>query len=141
MAITKTNNLNVTASVAANCTITAVTDVSFGAYDPTSATDLDVNGDITFRCTKNTSYKTYMVDTRQMVGAVNADNLDFELYSDAGRTTVFPSDNDRTDKQETFFPLVTNDSGGKKKIIDGPVLGPVLNLHAGGPARIAQSGQ
>jgi spore coat protein U-like protein len=93
MAATKTNNLNVTASVAANCNITSVTDVAFGAYDPTSATDLDANGDITFRCTKNTAYKTYLVGTRQMVGAVNADNLNFELYSDAGRTTVFASDN------------------------------------------------
>jgi spore coat protein U-like protein len=93
MAATKTNNLNVTASVAANCNITLVNDVIFGAYDPTSATDLDVNGDITFRCTKNTAYKTYLVGTRQMVGAVNSDNLNFELYSDAGRTTVFASDN------------------------------------------------
>jgi spore coat protein U-like protein len=93
MAATKTNNLNVTASVAANCNIVSVTDVIFGAYDPTSATDLDVNGDLTFRCTKNTAYKTYLVGTRQMVGAVNSDNLNFQLYSDAGRTTAFPSDN------------------------------------------------
>jgi spore coat protein U-like protein len=93
MAATRTNNLNVTASVAANCNIISVTDVGFGAYDPTSATDLDVNGDLTFRCTKNTAYKTYLVGTRQMVGAVNADNLNFELYSDAGRTTIYPSDN------------------------------------------------
>lgn len=93
MAATKTNNLNVTASVAANCNIVSVTDVAFGAYDPTSATDLDVNGDLIFRCTKNTAYKTYLVGVRQMVGAVNADNLNFELYSDAGRTTVYSSDN------------------------------------------------
>ncbi|OGP49367.1 MAG: hypothetical protein A2Y79_09585 [Deltaproteobacteria bacterium RBG_13_43_22] len=93
MAATKTNNLQVTAAVQANCNFISVTDVAFGDYDPTSATDLDVNGDMTFRCTKNTAYKTYLVGTRQMVGAVNADNLDFELYSDAGRTTVYPIDN------------------------------------------------
>ncbi|OGP49365.1 MAG: hypothetical protein A2Y79_09575 [Deltaproteobacteria bacterium RBG_13_43_22] len=93
MAATKTNNLNVTASVATNCNIISVTDVAFGAYDPTNATDLDVNGDLTFRCTKNTAFKTYIVGTRAMVGAVNLDNLNFELYTDAGRTTVYPSTN------------------------------------------------
>ena len=93
MAATKTNNLNVTASVVANCNMVSVTDIAFGVYDPTSATDLDVNGDMTFRCTKNTAYKTYLVGVRQMVGAVNLDNLNFEIYSDAGRTTVFASDN------------------------------------------------
>jgi len=79
--------------VSGNCTIISVTDVAFGAYDTTSGTDLDAVGDMTFKCVKDTSYKTYLVGTRQMVGAVEANNLNFELYSDAGRTTVYPSDN------------------------------------------------
>lgn len=91
MAATKTNNLNVTASVQANCTFSSVTDVAFGDYDPTSSTPLDATGDMTFRCTKNTAYQTYITGTRQMVGATHSDNLDFELYSDSGRTTVYPS--------------------------------------------------
>ncbi|MEW6186544.1 MAG: spore coat U domain-containing protein [Thermodesulfobacteriota bacterium] len=93
LAATKTNNLNVTAAVQANCNFSSVTDVAFGDYDPTSATPLDVNGDMTFRCTKNTAYETYIVGTRQMVGAVESDNLNFELYTDAGRTTAFLADN------------------------------------------------
>jgi spore coat protein U-like protein len=93
MAASLTRNLNVTASVATNCSIISVTDVAFGEYDPTNATDLDVNGDLTFRCTKNTNYKTYIAGTRQMFGATYFENLNFELYSDVGRTTIYPSTN------------------------------------------------
>jgi spore coat protein U-like protein len=107
MAATKTNNLQVTASVAANCNIVSVTDIAFGAYDPLSATPLDVNGDMTFRCTKNTSYKTYLVGTRQMVGAVYSDNLNFQLYSDSGRTTVYPNDNSGASSNAPNFNPIT----------------------------------
>ncbi len=99
LAATRTNNLNVTASVQANCNITGVTDVSFGVYDPTVSTPLDADGAMTFRCTKNTSYKTYITGTRQMVGGTFSDNLNFELYTDSGRTTVFPSDNSGSSQQ------------------------------------------
>ncbi len=92
MAATKTNNLNVTASVVANCNITSVTDISWGVYDTTSLTPLDANGDLTFRCTKNTNYKAYITGVRSMAGA-GADNLTFNLFSDAGHTTAFPIDN------------------------------------------------
>ena len=92
MAATKTNNLNVTATVVANCNITSVTDITFGTYDTTSATPLDANGDMTFRCTKNTSYKAYITGTRTMTGS-GADTLTFTLFSDAGHTTSFPIDN------------------------------------------------
>jgi spore coat protein U-like protein len=92
MAATKTNNLNVTATVVANCNITSVTDITFGTYDTTSATPLDANGDMTFRCTKNTSYKTYITGTRTMTGS-GADTLTFTLFTDAGHTTSFPIDN------------------------------------------------
>ncbi len=113
MAATKTNNLNVTASVAANCNIQSVVDVAFGAYDSTSATDLDAAGSMTFRCTKNTAYKTYLVGVRQMVGAVNADNLNFELYSDNGRTTVYPSDNSGGSTPAPSNAAITSDIYGR----------------------------
>jgi|GEM_PF-3235590 spore coat protein U-like protein len=93
MAATKTNNLQVTASVAANCVITGVTDIAFGIYDPTSPTPLDVNGDLTFRCTKKTSYKTYITGARQMIGAGSSDSLSFELFSDPDRIIYYPADN------------------------------------------------
>ena len=92
MAATKTNNLNISATVVANCNITSVTDITFGVYDTTSLTPLDANGDMTFRCTKNTAYKAYITGVRAMTGG-GADTLTFTLFSDAGHTTAFPIDN------------------------------------------------
>lgn len=90
LAATATNNLQVTADVVAACNINSVTDVSFGTYDVTSATPTDAAGDITLQCTTGTTYWTYIVGTRAMTGG--ADTLNFELYTDAGRTTAFPTD-------------------------------------------------
>ena len=50
-------NLNVTANVAANCTI-STSPVAFGAYDPVVAnasTDLTASGTVTVACTKGTA--------------------------------------------------------------------------------------
>ncbi len=91
MAQTDTNDMIVTASVTASCRITSVTDIAFGAYDPTDPTDNDAgNGDISFRCVKGTAYSTYITGTRSMAGS-GADVLNFEIYTDVGRTTAFPS--------------------------------------------------
>ena len=49
-----TNTINITATVAAKCTIGAFS-VAFGAYDPFSATPLDQQGTVTINCTKGTS--------------------------------------------------------------------------------------
>lgn len=88
---TDTNDLNVTASVTASCRITSVTDIAFGAYDPTDPTDNTVGaGDIRFRCVKGTAYSTYIVGTRTMTSS-GADVLNFEIYSDAIRTAAFPA--------------------------------------------------
>jgi spore coat protein U-like protein len=91
MAATKTNNLGVTANVAASCSITSVTDIAFGAYDPTSSTALDASGNMIFACVKSTSYKTYITGARTMTGG--GDNLNFQLYNEVGRTTTYASDN------------------------------------------------
>jgi len=91
LAATATGNMNVSASVAANCRITGVTDITFGtAYDPTDPAANDSgSGDFTFRCTKNTAYGLYIAGTRTMTDGT--DTLNFELYEDAGRTTVYDS--------------------------------------------------
>jgi spore coat protein U-like protein len=52
-----TNSFNVTATVAKSCTVTSVTDLAFGTYDPSSAnfsTDATASGAINVRCTKGT---------------------------------------------------------------------------------------
>jgi spore coat protein U-like protein len=81
---------NVTASVANSCTISAVTGIAFGAYDPTAASPLDQAGSISFKCVKGTSYKTFIAGTRTMTGA--GGSLPFLLFSDSGHTTAFASD-------------------------------------------------
>src|SRR5438270_6999931 len=56
-AASSTANLSVTASVAANCTITTAP-VAFGAYDPVganAAADLNGAGTVTVACTKGTA--------------------------------------------------------------------------------------
>ena len=93
-AATKTNILQVTATVIASCNITSVTDIAFGNYDPISPVPTDATGSVTLQCAKDTAYKTYIVGTRTMTGG--SDPLNFELYSDAGRTMTFPSDNSGT---------------------------------------------
>ena len=93
-ALTATSGFGVSVTAAKSCTITAAaTDIAFSTdYDPTSGTDNDSgSGSITFQCTKNTTWDAYITGTRQMVGAVNADPLDFELYTTAARNVVFPS--------------------------------------------------
>jgi spore coat protein U-like protein len=91
MAATDTSDLHVSASVAAACSITGVTDINFGTYDTTSATDTDAAGGITLQCTKDTPYHTYISLTPDMTDGT--DSLSYDLYSDAGRTSTFPTDN------------------------------------------------
>ena len=86
-----TSNLGVSASVAASCRILSVSNIAFGAYDPTSPTNLDAAGSMQFRCVKQTAYKAFIAGTRTMAGS-GSDTISFQLYSDSGRTAAFPSD-------------------------------------------------
>ncbi len=86
-----TGNLTVSATVAASCRITSIGNINFGAYDPLSATPNDAEGNVVFRCVKGTSYKTFITGDRAMAGG--SDPLNFQIYSDAGRSAVFPGDN------------------------------------------------
>lgn len=100
---TATNNLAVSATVTANCTIDASAGISFGSYDPVSAnasTDLSGTGTITTTCTNGASATvtlgqgsnaaTGSTDTaplRQMTDGT--DMLAYQLYTDSGHTTVW----------------------------------------------------
>ena len=90
-----TNTNNITASVAPKCTIGAFA-IAFGAYDPFSATPLDQTGTVSINCTKGTSgvvslnlgvNASGVVRRMQDTGAAG-NFLTYEIYSDAGRTTV-----------------------------------------------------
>jgi spore coat protein U-like protein len=95
-----TDTFQVLASVAENCVIQTPNDLNFGAYDPGGANllaDLDGSADIQVRCTRGTDPVEILLDLgantagglRNMVGASLAETLQYELYLDAGRTTVW----------------------------------------------------
>ena len=85
-----TSSFNVTATVAANCTITT-TPVAFGSYDPVvtnAATALNANGTVSIACTKGAAPNVTLGTganvsgvTRRMKGAAaTPDYLTYELY-------------------------------------------------------------
>jgi spore coat protein U-like protein len=95
MAATTTTTFTVTATVVATCSVSA-TDLSFGNYDPVSVSDLDATNTVTVTCTDGTSYDVGLdagvgagatVATRKLTNAGNT--LDYTLYQDAPRTTVW----------------------------------------------------
>ena len=89
-------NLNVTASVAANCTITT-SPVAFGAYDPVTAnaaTDLTASGSVNVACTKGTAAtidlgtgSNFLGGTRRM--GSGSDFLNYSLFKDAALTQAW----------------------------------------------------
>lgn len=111
MAATVNSNLNVSAAVVAKCSIQSVNDIAFGDYDVTSSTPTDAQGSMTFKCTKGTSYKTYITGTRQMTNGT--DNLSFQLYSDSNRSTTYPSDNSGQSEQASSSSPITKTIYGR----------------------------
>ena len=95
-------NMNINASVVASCSFTQVNTLNFGAYDPTGPNNhnpLDTATTIQLSCTKNTN-ATIKMNTglnsshasgtsRALYTSINDDYLNYEIYTDAGRTTVW----------------------------------------------------
>jgi spore coat protein U-like protein len=91
-----TNTNNITASVAAKCTIGAFS-IAFGAYDPFNAAPLDQSGTVTINCTKGTT-GTVSIDLGiNAIGAVRrmkdtgvgTNFLSYEVYTNNTYTTVW----------------------------------------------------
>jgi spore coat protein U-like protein len=81
--------LTVTASVAANCTISAAT-LGFGAYDPVvtnTVNNLDASTTMAVACTKGVAPNI----TAALGGGITngTDTLNYLLFSNTGRTTNF----------------------------------------------------
>src|SRR5207245_7233418 len=98
-AATATANLPINASVAANCSI-STSAVNFGNYDPigaNAAVNLDATGTVTVTCTKGAGLSIDLGLGANASGATRRVNdgginyMNYELYSDAGRTTVWGS--------------------------------------------------
>jgi spore coat protein U-like protein len=96
-AATATANLGVSATVTNNCTISTAP-LAFGSYDPVvthAATNLDGTGTVTVACTKGVAPTVGLGlgsnasgSTRRMTDG-SSNYLTYEMYSDAGRTTVW----------------------------------------------------
>lgn len=91
-AATTTTTFDVTATVAASCSVSAA-DVAFGTYDPTLGNTAQAT--ITANCTPATDYSIALdfggaadVNSRVMDGP-NSNTLSYQLYQDLARTTVW----------------------------------------------------
>lgn len=92
-----TTTFQVSAAVAKTCTISA-TAIDFGAYDTVGANataPADQTGTVTLRCTRGTAYSValgqgdnFSGGRRMQLGA-SGEYLSYDLYSDAGRTSVW----------------------------------------------------
>jgi len=106
---TATDNMAVTTDVGISCTIT-VADLTFTSYDPTYGVDNDSTGSVTSTCTTGgavvltlgqganaDSSSTDAAPIRRMVGTTGAaagTYLNYGLYQEGGRTTVFGNTSD-----------------------------------------------
>jgi spore coat protein U-like protein len=102
-AATASANVAISASVAANCLVSAGT-LSFGAYDPLSANDtasLDQSADFTVRCTRGVTAQVGLGNggnhdgsTRRMIAGAGQ-FLNYELYREAAHSTVWNNTTNR----------------------------------------------
>ncbi len=99
-AATVTTTFQVTASVVATCSATATT-LAFGAYDATAA--IDQANTMSVTCTNGTAYTValdnglYASGSQRRMKDAGTDYLNYNLYSDAGRTTAWDSTNTVSD--------------------------------------------
>jgi spore coat protein U-like protein len=111
---TATADLDVSATISANCTI-STTALAFGAYDPIVAhatAALEATGTVTTTCTNGSAATvTLGQGANADVGSTDAapqrrmsdggtNYLSYDLFSDAGRTAIF-GNTDETGKDET----------------------------------------
>lgn len=85
------------AGAAPTCALTTIVPVAFGTYDRLSGTPKDTMGSITYECSLVSIFDVISLTlgtgssgsytTRRMVSGIRT--LDYNLYTTAGRTTVF----------------------------------------------------
>ena len=99
LAATATANLTVSATVTNNCTISTAA-LAFGSYDPVAgnaASNLDGTGRVTVACTKGATATIGLGNGSNASGSARrmsdggSNYLNYELYSDSGRSTVWNS--------------------------------------------------
>lgn len=89
MAATATSPFTVTATVLKACSITTpATNLAFGNYDPLGAGPYQTTGTVAFRCTRNTTYWTYIPGPWTVAGP-SVETLNVNFYTDAGYSVLF----------------------------------------------------
>lgn len=98
-AATDTDDMLVTATVIDNCTVTA-SPMAFGTLTTLGSANIDTSAAITLACTPDAAYDVSLDlgvnagvgSQRQLVnGADNTQRIDYDVYSDAARTTAWSS--------------------------------------------------
>lgn len=95
---TALGSLPVSANILSACSVGSVTSVAFGTYVPAAVSD--ATGVVSVTCSQPTPYNIGLdaganagqatpPSTRAMVTGVGVDYLSYELYQNAGRTTVW----------------------------------------------------
>lgn len=88
---TASEDLSVTLEVASECSVTT-TAVAFSGY--TGTANSDAAGEINVTCTDGASYSVTLAATSGGSGTrtltSGSDTLNYSLYSDSGRSTLFP---------------------------------------------------
>ncbi len=101
IAATATGNLTVNANVVANCQVTNLT-INLGNYDPlvsNALTPLDQQGALSIKCTKGVQATSIDLNagsnssgtTRRMKITSGTDLLQYELYKNSGRSSIWGS--------------------------------------------------
>lgn len=94
-AASSNTSMPVTADVSGTCSVSTGT-VAFGAYDGTSASNVDAQATVSVTCTSGTSFWVGLnagggsgatVSTRKMTSGANT--LNYSLYQDSSRTTLW----------------------------------------------------
>lgn len=91
-----TGSFNVTATIQGFCSFSTATNVAFGNVSASTVANNDKTSTISHQCTKGTGY-TIKLDAgangtfaaRKMKDPISLDTLDYNLYTDSGRTTVW----------------------------------------------------
>lgn len=104
-------NMNITANVAANCKfVGSAQTLAFGGYDPQSTSPLDASSTFQLSCIAGTSVSIAMSNgqypsgpQRRMFDGVNK-YMDYQLYSNAARSTVWNATNTVNYSSSTSAP-------------------------------------
>ncbi|MGV8075543.1 MAG: spore coat U domain-containing protein [Syntrophobacteraceae bacterium] len=80
MAQTVTSNLNVSASVAEQCSVSTTQNIAFGAYNPVGAGPFHADGIISVTCVTGTGYRVYVPGDPQRQMTSGSDTMNYTLY-------------------------------------------------------------